>query len=225
MVSVAAHLLVLTALLWRGSAVLAPGTGRPGARGGGGGGGRPSVHFFTLPAYAPPAPIEMPAAPPRALALADVPPPEPIRLELERIRLPRDEVAKSVRAGAGPGTGTGPGQGTGAGGGQGSGVGTAAGADAGPGTGEEGSYILLASPRWAILPPANPPAAVRGRPLRVQFWVSAEGRVTRVEVDPPIKDAAYRREFMERMQGYLFTPAITRDGRRVASVYPMTLTP
>ena len=169
--------------------------------------------------------FRVPAAPPRALALADVPAPEPIRLELERIRLPRDEVATSVRADARPGTGTEPGQGTGAGGGQGSGVGTGAGADAGPGTGEEGSYILLASPRWAILPPANPPAAVRGRPLRVQFWVSAEGRVTRVEVDPPIKDAAYRREFMERMQGYLFTPAITRDGRRVASVYPMTLTP
>ena len=51
------------------------------------------------------------------------------------------------------------------------------------------------------------------------------GRVTRVEVTPPIKDAAYRRQFNERMMGYLFTPAATRDGRRVDYVASVTVIP
>jgi hypothetical protein len=46
-----------------------------------------------------------------------------------------------------------------------------------------------------------------------------------VEVTPPIKDAAYRRQFNERMMGYLFTPAATRDGRRVEYVASVTVIP
>jgi hypothetical protein len=59
----------------------------------------------------------------------------------------------------------------------------------------------------------------------VRFWVTAEGRVTRVVVSPPIKDGAYRREFVERMMGYLFNPATTRDGRRVDFVATVTVIP
>jgi len=66
---------------------------------------------------------------------------------------------------------------------------------------------------------------VRGHAHQVRFWVTADGRVTRVEVTPPIKDAAYRRQFNERMMGYLFTPAATRDGRRVDYVASVTVIP
>jgi len=37
-------------------------------------------------------------------------------------------------------------------------------------------------------------------------------------VDPPIADAAYGREFQQRMMAYRFYPAHTRDGRSVANV-------
>src|SRR5207237_8652916 len=87
--------------------------------------------------------------------------------------------------------GTGGAEGARAGGGPASG----AGAGAGPGTGDEGGYILHAAPRTAILPPlAQVPGSVAGRTLRVSFWVAADGRVTRVEVDPPIGDARYDQE-------------------------------
>jgi TonB family protein len=76
-----------------------------------------------------------------------------------------------------------------------------------------------------ILPP-QAPGSVAGRTYRVRFWVGADGRVTRVDVDPPIGDDAYRREFLKRMLAYQFVPAQTkRDRRNVASVYTVTLRP
>jgi hypothetical protein len=57
----------------------------------------------------------------------------------------------------------------------------------------------------------------------VRFWVAADGRVTRVEVDPPIRDADYKREFQQIMMAYRFYPARTRDGRSVASVVTVSL--
>jgi len=104
-------------------------------------------------------------------------------------------------------------------GGKGTGLGAGAGGALGPGTGGEAGYIFPASPRTAILPPlARVPGSVAGRTYHVRFWVSAEGRVTQVAVDPPIADAAYGREFRERMLAYQFYPAHTRDGRNVAYV-------
>lgn len=211
-----AHGLLVLALVWRGAALLERGPGSAGSRGGGG--GRPAVRFFTLPAAGPPAAIEIPA--PQPVTLSDVPMPEPITLDLARIDIPREPIAGTVSAderasGAGDGGGAGQGPGAGAG----------TGAQAGPGTGGEGGYIFPASPRWLVLVPLNAPASVKGRRYEVRFWVSAEGRVTRVEVDPPIAHAGYRREFMERMMAYLFNPATTRDGQRIASVYSITLTP
>src|SRR5207237_1156719 len=65
------------------------------------------------------------------------------------------------------------------------------GAGVGPGTGDEAGYISPAAPRTANVPPLGKvPGSVAGRTYRVTFWVSADGRVTRVEVDPPIADAA-----------------------------------
>src|SRR3989454_1106045 len=81
-----------------------------------------------------------------------------------------------------------------------------------------------AAPRTAILPPlAKVPGSVAGRTYRVRFWVAADGRVTRVEVEPPIAEAAYSREFQRRMLAYQFYPARTRDGRNVASVVTVPL--
>jgi len=60
---------------------------------------------------------------------------------------------------------------------------------------------------------AKVPGSVAGRTYRVRFSVAADGRVTQVDVDPPIDDAAYRREFLERMQAYRFEPTRRRDGR------------
>jgi len=112
--------------------------------------------------------------------------------------------AEGARAGGGPATGTGGGT--------------------GPGTGDEGGYILHAAPRTAILPPlAQVPGSVAGRTLRVSFWVAADGRVTRVAVDPPIADAAYNREIQRRMLAYQFYPAHTRGGRTLADVVTVPL--
>ena len=85
-------------------------------------------------------------------------------------------------------------------------------------------YIFVASPRTAILPPlAKAPGSVAGRTYRIRFWVAADGRVTRVDIDPPIRDDAYRREFVERMMAYQFYPARTRDGMNMASVVTVSL--
>src|SRR2546430_982876 len=112
----------------------------------------------------------------------------------------------------------------GRGGGGGGGAGGGTGAAPGPGTGGEGGYIFVASPRTAILPPlARVPGSVAGRTYVVKFWVAADGRVTRVEIDPPMADAAYSREFQQRMMAYQFYPARTRDGRNVASIVPVPL--
>jgi TonB family protein len=64
---------------------------------------------------------------------------------------------------------------------------------------------------------------VAGRWVRVRFWVGADGRVTWVEVDPPIPDAAYGREFQQRMMAYVFYPAHTRDGRMIADVVTISV--
>ncbi len=94
----------------------------------------------------------------------------------------------------------------------------------GPGTGGEGDYISVASPRAAILPPLGQvPGAVVGRTYRIRFWVAADGRVTRVAVDPPIPDDGYRRDLLERMLAYQFYPARTRSGTPVASVVTVPL--
>jgi hypothetical protein len=64
---------------------------------------------------------------------------------------------------------------------------------------------------------------VAGRWYHVKFWVAADGRVTRVDVDPPIVAAGYGREFQQHMMAYRFYPAHTRDGRNVAYVATVPL--
>jgi len=173
-----------------------------------------AVNFFVLP-RATPASVDVALAP--HVPLVDLSGLRRIAIELPPVDLPRATLPLPVVPVSG---GTGGAEGARAGGGPASG----AGAGAGPGTGDEGGYILHAAPRTAILPPlAQVPGSVAGRTLRVSFWVAADGRVTRVEVDPPIADAAYNREFERRMMAYQFYPAHTRGGRTLADVVTVPL--
>ena len=204
-VSIALHAVILFAFLWRTTDIFGGGHGR-GPRGGGGG-GRPAATFFTLPPPSgPPRQFDIPAVP--AVAVSDIPLPDPVKLDLPQVTVPREAAPVGQGPGSGPGTG----------GGQGTGVGPGTGSDVGPGTGGEGSYIFPADPRATVLPP---PCA-HGR-FTIRFWVAADGKVSRVEVDPLPKDAGCRRDMIEKMMGYRFRPARARDGQPVASVYPITV--
>lgn len=223
--SLLAHVTIAVLVLWRGAALVASGGGGgAGPRGGGGGGGRPAVSWFALPAPSVAQAQEIPAVPPPAVTVPTIalPTPEPVKIEPP---MPAITIAPPVAVGVGAGTSGGPGAGPGSGGGKGTGTGTGVGSDSGAGSGGEAGYIFPASPRWTIFPPPGAPREARGRRHEVRFWVTAEGRVTRVEVTPPIKDASYRREFIERMMGYLFNPAATRDGRHVDYVASVTVIP
>jgi hypothetical protein len=222
--SFVAHVTIAILVLWRGAALVAAGGGGGlGPRGGGGGGGRPAVSWFALPAPAVAEAKEIPAVPPPAVTVPTVtlPTPEPVKIEPPLSMA----VAPTVAVGVGAGTSGGPGEGSGTGGGKGTGTGTGVGSDSGAGSGGAASDILHASPRWTIMIPPNPPREIRGRRHEVRFWVTADGRVTRVEVIPPIKDGGYRRQFTESMLGYLFNPATTRDGRHVDDITSVWVTP
>ena len=207
------HGAIIVFLLWQSAEIFGEGGGGPGARGGGGGRGHARAVFFTAPAYAVPQ-VDIPTPPAVTVPMVATP---VIPLDLARIDVPQPQ----ANAATGPASGVGPGTGGGQGAGQGPGIGNAV----GPGTGGDAGYIVQASPRWLIIPPANAPSTVKGHALRVQFRVAVDGHVTAVDVQPKIADPGYRRDFTERMMGYLFNPATTRDGQPVASVYTITLTP
>ena len=181
------------------------------------GGGARHVNFFALPAAAPAQVDVAPAPRVAASALSSL---RTIHVDLPPVSLaPEPLPVTAPLAGYG-----GPGGAAAGAGGKGTGLGGAAGAGVGPGTGDEAGYIFPASPRTAILPPlVKVPGPVAGHWYRVRFWVSADGSVTQVEVDPPIPDAAYGREFQQHMMAYRFYPAHTRDGRNVAYVATVPL--
>ena len=219
-----AHVTIAVLVLWRGATLFeSGGGGGTGPRGGGGGGGRPAVSWFTLPSVSTPQAHDVPPAPAVSVPTLAVPVVEPVKLDVP----PPATVAINPPAAIGTGEGTtgGPGQGPGSGGGTGAGTGTGAGVDSGSGSGGGKGDIFPASPRWTIFPPPGAPREARGRRHEVRFWVTADGRVTRVEVTPPIKDRGYAREFTERMMGYLFNPATTRDGRHVDFIASVTVIP
>ena len=166
-----------------------------------------------------------PAAVPTPPAVSEVPLPvpepvlEPVDLDVPPPESPMAAapVASPAPATGGAGSG-GPGAGPGTGGGTGAGAGPGTGNDSGPGRGGDAEYI---SPPYArtVLLPAD---CARGR-FTVRFWVEDDGRVARVAVDPPPKNAGCRREMLDKMMGYQFLPARKRDGRAVASVYEVQL--
>src|SRR5207247_1858761 len=78
------------------------------------------------------------------------------------------------------------------------------------GTGDEGRFRFRGGPPAAIPAPLGKVAGSVGRrTFWVRFLVGGDGRVTRVEVEPPIAEAAYSREFQRRMLAYQFYPART----------------
>jgi hypothetical protein len=221
-VSFVAHLIIAALVLWRGAQFVQGGGGGPGPRGGGGGGGRPAMSWFALPTPSAPQETAIPPAPDITVPMVSV---TPVIPEAVKIVMPTIAMTPPAAIGTGAGTSGGPGQGPGTGGGKGAGRGTGVGVDSGSGSGGNASDIFPASPRWTIFPPPGAPREARGRRHEVRFWVTSDGRVTRVEVNPPIKDAGYRREFTERMMGYLFNPATTRDGRHVDYIASVTVIP
>jgi len=207
------HAVIVGVLVVGGREIV--GRGQGGSRAGG---GDARVNFFAIPAGAPAA-VDM--ALPARLTPSELSALRRIHVELPAFALPQATLP-ALTAALGGGGGGGGGNAGGGGGGRGTGLGAAAGV--GPGTGDEAGYIFPASPRTAILPPlASVPGSVAGRTYHVKFWVSVEGRVIRVEVEPPIADAAYGREFQQRMMAYQFYPAHTRDGRNVTYVVTVPL--
>ena len=214
--SVLAHVAIAILVLWRGAALFANGGGGgSGPRGGGGGGGRPAVSWFALPLPAPPARAEN--VPPAAAVTV---PTVALSTEPVKIHIPAPTLVvtppptPTAVVGTGDGTTGGPGQGPGSSGGTGTGSGTGTGADAGPGSGDSASDIFGPTPRLVPTIPAGAPPEERKK-HEVRFWIRADGRVTRIQVSPPIRDSGYRRVFMETMWNFVFSPAKTRDAMRI----------
>ena len=217
------HLAIALLVLWRGAALFeGGGGGGTGPRGGGGGGGRPAVSWFALPTPSSAQTATAPQAPAVTVPTVAAPLTEPVKIDLPP---PTVAIAPPAAVGTGEGTTGGSGQGPGTGGGRGTGTGTGVGADSGAGSGGAASDIFAATPLLMVNPPTGAPPETHGRRHEVRFWVTTDGRVSRVEVTPPIKDAGYRREFTQAMMGYLFKPATTRDGRYVDYVATVTVYP
>lgn len=218
-VSFVLHSLIVVLFVRHGVQWLLGGGGEEGPRGGGGGGSSAEVSYVQVPALpaaeraevaAPPVAPNVPLPVPEPVAL-DVPPPEFPPL----VAVAPATFATTTTGDAGGG---GPGTGPGTGGGSGAGTGPGAGNDSGSGRGGDAEYI---SPPYArtVLLPAD---CARGR-FTVRFWVEDDGRVARVAVDPPPRNAGCRRAMLDKMMGYQFLPARARDGRAVASVYEVQL--
>jgi len=220
--SVLAHLLLLAILLatikhdWE-SASARGAAFEPAPGGGGGGGGAGYIALPELPRAERPAPVPQPQPTPTPRPEATVPVEAPVPPP-DSTPPPAAAAAPSL-APAGGEAGTGPGTGGGAGGGAGTGVGPGTGAGTGPGRGGGGAGGTgrKAESRRLILPPMeSAPRELRGQPLSVTFWVSAAGKVLRLEVQPEIRDKGYARKFTDAMRGYEFRPARGPDGVPVA---------
>ena len=167
-----------------------------------------------LPAADPPAP----AAPVPQPVAHTVPPPQvdPTPTLTPPPIQPLAMTVSPVVAAVGTASDGTTGHGPGTGGGTGAGVGTGVGNDSGPGSSGNGAYILPYA-RMVLIPPK----CVHGD-FTLRFWVEVDGSVSRLSVEPVLKDGDCRREVMDRMKGFQFLPA-RRDGRPVPAVYTMTM--
>ena len=212
-VSVLVHSLIVALLLRHAIQWAQSGGGQSGPRGGGGGGTDAAARYIQLPALAAPAPARPATVP--------VPVPAPVMPEVtppeESVPLAAAAAPESLSADAAGAAGGGVGPGTG--GGVGAGAGSGVGNDSGSGRGGDGAYISPPDPRTVLLPAD----CYKGR-YTVRFWVEADGSVSRVMVEPPPRSGGCRREVQDKMMGYQFHPARTRDGRAVASIYQVQLT-
>jgi len=215
------HLLLLLLIVGVESGVFAEifGTGGgEGPAGGGGGGGAERVTYVELPAYQSTA-----LAAPRPSTVREIRfnPEQPsvrnISLPERKVivKWPQEMVEAVSTIGSGRGTGGGPGRGPGSGGGTGTGLGTGTGSHVGPGTGGNQAYVYAPEPRSFPYPVVTVPAELRGREITIHFWVDARGKVTRIEVDPPIRDRSYRDALNQTLLGWVFYPARTASGAPV----------
>ena len=213
------HAAILLLLVHYGVQWITGGGDSAGPRGGGGGGDGAAARYIQLPSPAAPAPVTTPA--PAPVHTAELPVPVPVKPETpppDEPLAPPPITPTPASPAAGTGTGGGPGQGPGTGGGSGAGKDGGVGNDSGPGRGGDGAYITPPYARTVLLPAD----CARGR-FTVSFWVEADGSVSRVTVEPLPKSGGCRREMQDKMLGYQFLPARTRDGRAVASVYQVQL--
>ncbi len=229
-VSLALHAGLIGLLVWSGAAarlMVTPGAGDEGARGGGGGGGgHPDIRYVTLGA-APAALVREEVEPEVEPAIPELEPEPvpPVLVEPEPVRIAAAPVQTApIVTGLGPGSGGGAGAGTGSGRGVGAGEGPGAGGGTGPGTGGEGGDIYPPHPRGVFMPPQPTPRPLKGNTYTVRFAVAADGRVTRVEIEPSVPDRRYRDKLMERLSEFVFSPATTRDGNRVSGTAVIMIT-
>jgi hypothetical protein len=68
-----------------------------------------------------------------------------------------------------------------------------------------------------LLPPEDPPKKLRGTTVHVSFWISASGRVERIEVDPEIQDRDYAQKMREKLMSFTFQPARSPAGAAIPS--------
>jgi protein TonB len=224
--SVVVHgcLILLIVLGQRASHELFVAGGGGGPAGGGGGGGGTYVDYVELPAFRM-ASASAAAAPVERTLEVTIPEPQlrPISQASATIEfLQPTEHITAPAVGRGAGSGGGPGSGTGSGGGIGTGRGAGVGSGEGPGSGGEGGSGFAPQSRQMLLPP-EAPQSMKGREFRVRFWIDERGRVTKVEVEPRIEDADYRKKFMDKMYQYTFRPARKLDGTPVAAHYDVSI--
>lgn len=212
------HGVILLLLIHRAVNWAQAGGGENGPLGGGGGGSDAVARFVELPSNASPPSVPHPVPVPVAVPdpVPEPVPSEPVPPDVTPPETQSVAVTDSSQASGTGGTGTGVGPGTG--GGTGAGTGPGVGNDSGPGRGGDAAYITPPDPRTVILPAD----CYKGR-YTVRFWVEADGSVSRIVVEPPPKSGACRREVQQRMMGYQFHPARTRDGRAVAAVTQVQL--
>jgi hypothetical protein len=95
----------------------------------------------------------------------------------------------------------------------------------GPGTGGEGGTVISPVPRAVVYPFEDAPPSAKGVEYRIRFWVDRRGRPVRVEIEPEIQDAAFRKKLLDRMREWVFYPARTLEGRPVEGQLVITYTP
>jgi len=195
--------------------------GRSAATRGGGGGREHGVAYISLPAApaAAPTPVRERHAPvvthpvPPVVTPRVLPPPAPA-----------ETASAPSAAAAGPSTSSGTqGSGEGTGGGTGTGAGPGVGPGVGEGTGGEMGRGSSPEPRQLVLPPADYPKDMRGRQVEVTFYVTADGRVDRIDVAPEIRDGGFARRFAEAMRNYRFRPARSAGGAPVPGTTTVTV--
>lgn len=221
--SVVAHVAIAIVGVW-GGAGLIEGRGAGGER-------RPAIDWVALPAInwqhaeTPPLdPLKLGVRPPVVTTALTVPPPGSIRASLPAplagpLRsLPGLPAPVVLEEGASGDFGKGPSCGAV------TKVRASRGADPGPESGTSARDVFRPTPLHVATTTAGAPPDDQ-REHDVQFWIRADGRVTKIAVSPPIRDSDYRRRFREAVSTFVFGPVQAPDGRPIDYVYRCVVYP